>query len=72
MVRGVSWEDMGLYRCVAENEHGKDEASIFIYPVDNAHSQILREMHSSTQVLCGTIIFICIVIILYSVPHTEV
>jgi hypothetical protein len=33
LIRGVSWENnMGSYRCGANNGHGRDEVSIFLYP----------------------------------------
>jgi len=34
VIRGVSWDNnMGLYRCVAENTAGSDRVQVFLYPV---------------------------------------
>lgn len=33
LIHKINWEgNMGSYRCVASNKHGKDETSIFLYP----------------------------------------
>lgn len=33
IIRGLSWEDMGQYQCVAKNEDGEDRSTTFLYPV---------------------------------------
>jgi hypothetical protein len=32
LIRDLTWDDMGNYMCVVENEHGSDRTSIFLYP----------------------------------------
>jgi len=32
LIRDLSWDDMGNYVCVAENQHGSDRTTIFLYP----------------------------------------
>ncbi|XP_037939205.1 neural/ectodermal development factor IMP-L2 [Teleopsis dalmanni] len=33
LISDIKWEDMGGYKCIARNIHGKDTADTFIYPV---------------------------------------
>lgn len=32
LISSIKWEDMGAYKCIAKNSHGKDSADAFIYP----------------------------------------
>ncbi|CAG2121939.1 unnamed protein product, partial [Medioppia subpectinata] len=32
IIRDLTWDDMGNYMCVAENSHGSDRTSLFLYP----------------------------------------
>lgn len=33
LITNLKWEDMGSYKCVAENDLGSDEAEVFLYPI---------------------------------------
>lgn len=33
IIKHLRWEDMGTYRCVAKNRHGRTEVTSFLYPV---------------------------------------
>jgi hypothetical protein len=32
LIRDLTWDDMGNYMCVVENQHGSDRTNIFLYP----------------------------------------
>ncbi|XP_054167055.1 zwei Ig domain protein zig-4-like [Oppia nitens] len=32
VIRDLSWDDMGNYMCVADNQHGSDRTTLFLYP----------------------------------------
>lgn len=32
LIRKVTWDDMGSYYCVAENQYGQDKIESFLYP----------------------------------------
>ncbi|XP_055378822.1 neural/ectodermal development factor IMP-L2-like [Condylostylus longicornis] len=33
IITDLQWKDMGLYKCIVENSHGRDSANTFVYPV---------------------------------------
>ncbi len=48
LIRRINWlENMGLYTCVAENEHGSDQKGIFLYPVSRLFLHSMRDRHTS-------------------------
>ncbi|KAL1116950.1 hypothetical protein AAG570_004278, partial [Ranatra chinensis] len=40
LIKRLRWEDMGRYTCVAENYHGRDTATTFLYPMKVCMSKI--------------------------------